>query len=106
MKAKTRLKCQLVLILLAHMCSSLSSQSVNNAYLNARIQCEYKDQDGDSLILNCTLFTGVPTLNGLALNQASKSADSSGISINSLNQVGILSESFQKFNLSQETDLV
>lgn len=35
--------------------SSGSSSSASTA----RIQCEYRDKDGDSLILNCTLVTGM-----------------------------------------------
>jgi len=91
---KIRLNC--VLIIIIEMISITVSQSgnsgsvTNNLLLNARIQCEYKDKDGDSLILNCTLFTGLPgiNINGLNLNQGSKNQDNSGISINSLNTNG------------------
>lgn len=38
--------------------NSNSNNNNNNAYVNARIQCEYKDLDGESLILNCTLTNG------------------------------------------------
>lgn len=45
----------LFLVQLAHTASQLNS----NNLVNARIQCEYKDLDGESLILNCTLTNGL-----------------------------------------------
>ncbi len=85
-----KIKIKWILITLMELFSLAFGQSgnsgvMNNNLLNARIQCEYKDKDGDSLILNCTLFTGLPNINSLNLNQANKNQDTSGISINSLN---------------------
>lgn len=47
----------------------------------ARIQCEYRDSDGDSLILNCTLVTGLspPGLDSSVVG---------GVLVNSLEQSG------------------
>lgn len=47
----------------------------------ARIQCEYRDIDGDSLILNCTLVTGLspPGLDSSVIG---------GVLVNSLEQFG------------------
>ncbi len=47
----------------ANLLNSNSQNINNNAYVNARIQCEYKDLDGESLILNCTLTNGQSTNN-------------------------------------------
>lgn len=47
--------------------------------LNARIQCEYRDKDGDSLVLNCTLVTGL-------LQGTIDSSVIAGVLVNSLEQ--------------------
>lgn len=55
------LACVLVAVLMTRPCES-------SPYSGSRIQCEYRDRNGDSLILNCTLMTG----------QLSPVSDSSG----------------------------
>jgi hypothetical protein len=84
-KIKWMLITLMELFTLAFSQSGNSGALNNNLLINARIQCEYKDKDGESLILNCTLFTGLPNINSLNMNQANKNQDTSGISINSLN---------------------
>jgi hypothetical protein len=37
---------------------SILSTYTDSLYTNSRIQCEYRDRNGESLILNCTLVTG------------------------------------------------
>ena len=49
-------------------------------YLSSRIQCEYRDKNGDSLILNCTLVTGQQS-NSQQQSQSASSNESPSSSI-------------------------
>ena len=95
MKVKTKTHLVLQLLLAQVLLVLTQSNGLNsNGGLNARIQCEYKDKDGDSLILNCTLVTGglsagsTGSLNSINMNNLKNSnangLDTAGISINSL----------------------
>lgn len=77
------------ILLLTNLIRANSNLNTAGVLLNARIQCEYKDKDGDSLVLNCTLITGQSmssnSLNNNAnINTNTNSLDTSGVSINSL----------------------
>ena len=57
------------------------SQAASSLANGPRIQCEYKDIDGESLVLNCTLVTGLSS-------SQTPSADSNvaNVPVNSLEQ--------------------
>lgn len=58
---------------------SSNGQLLSSGQNSARIQCEYRDKDGDSLILNCTLITG-----SMLLNPIVDSSVVAGVLVNSL----------------------
>jgi Leucine-rich repeat (LRR) protein len=63
---------------------------VTGLYVSSRIQCEYRDKNGDSLILNCTLVTGQVSSQPLPPQSASSSdqSPSSSILVNNIDLSG------------------
>jgi hypothetical protein len=80
---------ELTSLVITHNGNSANGVGINsNLLLNTRIQCEFKDKDSDSLILNCTLSTGLSNINSLNMNQGKKHQEISGILVNPLNANG------------------
>ena len=72
---------KLILIYLIQIAHTANLLNTNNL-ANARIQCEYKDLDGESLILNCTLTNNHLTSNA---NNPSNSQSNTNIDTDSIN---------------------
>lgn len=76
----------LVHIIIANVFCQSATQTFNQ--LNARLHCEYKDHDGDSLVLNCTLINGI--VNGQEAGVLINSESSQSSTTQSLNlRVGL-----------------
>jgi Leucine-rich repeat (LRR) protein len=62
----------------------LITNETSALYVSSRIQCEYRDKNGDSLILNCTLVTGQLSQS----QQPSDQSPSSSILVNNIDLSG------------------